>query len=123
MEASQDDFQEAPDRATLLRGQWAAAVAEVLDEWPEPRKPPLSTTFAQNLTEVSWTWVTTALAPDLEAFARHSNRAQVGPADVVLAARKNEVTHAIMEQEAGRLRSVKQKVVPEARGTETGKQD
>ena len=91
----------------LLRGQWAAAVAAVLEAQPSANLP-ISHAFAQHLCEVSWNWATGALAPDLEAFARHSNRAQVGTADVILAGRKNDVTLALLRL-AAEKRTVKQK--------------
>ena len=40
----------------------------------------------------------------MEAFARHAKRAKVGTEDVLLASRKNEVTHAVMEQAAAKQR-------------------
>ena len=111
MSAGADDFDErAPDRSSLLRSQFAAAVGAVLDtSLAESDKPPASPAFAQQLTEVAYSWATTALAPDLEAFARHSKRAQVGPEDVVLAARKNDMTHELVERESTRARQDKKR--------------
>ena len=106
-----DDFAERADRTVVLRQNFAAAVAAVLDEAAdrEPRRPQPSSTFAQALADVAWSWTTTALAPDLEAFARHAKRSKIGVDDVLLASRKNEVTHALMEREAANLRTVRQK--------------
>ena len=103
--ADDDDFAPAADRTATLRANFAAAVATILEgddveaDGSVPRLP-VSAGFAAHLTEVSWTWTTTALAPDLEAFARHAKRQKVGPDDVVLAARKNETTHSLLEREA-----------------------
>ena len=113
--ADDDDvFAERADRSVVLRQHFAAAVAAVLDADDDQvgTRPAASAGFAQNLSEVAWTWTTTALAPDLEAFARHAKRTKVGVEDVLLAARKNETTHALMEREAAKLRSsnVRQKV-------------
>lgn len=106
---SQDEFVAPGDRSVLLRSHFAAAVATVLeaDDSVGGARPPASTAFAAQLTEVAWTWATTALAPDIEAFARHSKRTKIGPEDVVLAARKNEATHGLLGREAARLRSVR----------------
>ena len=110
--ADDDDFAEETDRSSALRAHFAAAIASVLDtdDSDEASRPTPSSSFAAHLTEVAWAWTTTALAPDLEAFARHAKRAKVTPEDVALAARKNEVTHALVEREASRLRSVRRKV-------------
>lgn len=112
MDPSQDDaFADVvQDRSALLRGQWAAAVASVLDAQDRDGLP-ISATFAQHLAEVSYAWATTSLAPDLEAFARHGNRATIGVSDVVLAARKNDTTHMLIEREAERLRPEKKQKV------------
>lgn len=108
---SQDDFADAvQDRSALLRGQWAAAVASVLDAQDRDGLP-ISSTFAQHLAEISYAWATTSLAPDLEAFARHGNRATIGVADVLLAARKNDTTHMLIEREADRIRPEKKQKV------------
>lgn len=113
MDESDDDFRSQADRTTVLRQHFAAAVAAVLDAddtADAAARPPPSASFAAQLTEVAWTWTTTALAPDLEAFARHAKRSKIGVEDVLLAARKNDVTHALVEREATRMRSVRRKV-------------
>ena len=99
---SQDDFDEAPDRAASLRTHFALAVTSLLEGDERPSQLPVTPAFAQHLTELSHSWVTTALAPDLEAFMRHSKRSTVGPEDVVLAARKNDTTRKLVEAEAAR---------------------
>ena len=106
-----DEFAEPADRSTVLRSNFAAAVATVLDEEGEQSAAslPASAGFAAALTEVAWTWTTQALAPDLEAFAQHAKRAKIGVEDVVLAARKNETTKALVEREAANMRSVRRK--------------
>ena len=110
-ESEDDDFAEQTDRSTVLRQNFASAVAAVLDEAEEANaRLPASAGFAAQLAEVAWTWTTTALAPDLEAFARHAKRAKISVEDVLLAARKNEATAQLMEREAAKLRSVKRKV-------------
>jgi centromere protein S len=114
-ESQDDDFAETADRSTLLRQNFAAAIAAVLDADSNDAeeaaaRPAASASFAAQLTEVAWMWTTTALAPDLEAFARHGKRAKIGVEDVLLAARKNEATLELMEREAAKLRSVKRKV-------------
>ena len=99
-----DDFAGgAADNAVHLRSQFAAAVGTILDGHDGLHCPP-STAFAQQLTEVAYQWATTALAPDLEAFQRHSGRKQIGAEDVLLAGRKNETTHDLLVAEAERLR-------------------
>lgn len=109
-DSEDDDFAEQSDRSTVLRQNFASAVAAVLDEAEEANaRLPASAGFAAQLAEVAWTWTTTALAPDLEAFARHAKRARIGVEDVLLAARKNEATAQLMEREAAKLRSVKRK--------------
>ena len=60
--------------------------------------------FRRMSMQVAYQWATTALAPDLEAFQRHSKRSQIGPEDVLLAGRKNETTHQLLVNEAERLR-------------------
>ena len=107
---SADDFAPALDRSRTLRSQFALAVAEVIDNDPEEAnggsrgRLSVSNAFSQQLTEVAWSWTTTALAPDLERFAKHAKRKAIGPEDVVLAARKNEVTHSLIDGEAQRLK-------------------
>ena len=112
MSDDDDAFAEQADRSLVLRQNFAAAVAAVLDadaDTPAAARLPPSAAFAQALTDVAWTWTTTALAPELEAFARHAKRAKISAEDVVLAARKNDTTHALVEREAARLRSVRHK--------------
>jgi hypothetical protein len=105
VDTDDDDFASAVDRSAALRAAFAAAVAAVLDEEPADKTGPSpSTGFAAQLTEVAWQWTTTSLAPDLEAFARHAKRAKVGMDDVVLAARRNEVTHELLERTAAQSR-------------------
>lgn len=104
-----DDFAGGHDRTQHLRTQFAAAVAEVLDAKgnggsASEALPRPTQAFAQQLTEVAWQWTTTALAPDLEAFQKHSKRSVIAADDVLLAARKNEATHALLCEEADRLR-------------------
>ena len=101
-----DDFASQADRTTTLRQNFAAAIASVLDtnDPNDTRRPLPSAAFAAQLTEVAWQWTTTALAPDLEAFSRHAKRAKISAEDVVLAARKNEQTHAVVEREAAKLK-------------------
>ena len=107
---SAEDFAAPVDRTRTLRTHFAVAVADVLDgegdaDAATSERLPITKAFAQQLTETAWTWATTALAPDLERFARHAKRSKVAPEDVLLAARKNEVTYALVDREAQRLRS------------------
>ena len=119
---SDDDdgaFASQADRSRALRQHFAAAIAAVLDSNDTSEaaaRPPASTSFAAQLTEVAWTWTTTALAPDLESFARHAKRTKIGVEDVMLAARKNDVTHALIEREAARLRSANKRKASEPAG-------
>ena len=108
-ESEDDAFASQADRTTILRQNFAAAVAGVLDADDKPSRLPCSPSFATQLAEVSWSWTTTALAPDLEAFARHAKRSKIGVEDVLLAGRKTEATHALLEREAAKLRSVRHK--------------
>ena len=107
--SADDDFAAPVDlRMRTLRNQFAVAVADVLDgegeaEMGARSSLPLSKAFAQQLTETTWMWATTALAPDLERFAKHAKRTVIKPEDVVLAARKNEVTHVLLDRVAQRL--------------------
>ena len=87
-------------------------MAAVLDE---RRQPPPSHAFAQQLTELTWMWTTTALAPDLERFAQHAKRSRVAPEDVVLASRKNEVTHALINGASQRLKGTNKRKEREPR--------
>ena len=50
--------------------------------------PTVSTETAKHVVDLVWDWTTTALAPDLEAFMRHSKRSTIGVEDVQLSARK-----------------------------------
>ena len=102
-----DDFAPVADRSRTLRTHFAAGVAEILDAEGDRAdgRLPLTKAFAQQLAEVSWSWTTTALAPDLERFAKHAKRSKIAPEDVLLAARKNEVTYALIDREAQKLRS------------------
>ena len=101
-----DDFAaDAQDRTGLLRQHFAAAVTELVDGDDADVRLPASKSFVQQLTEVAWSWTTTALAPDLESFARHAKRSKVGAEDVLLAARKNEGTHALLESAAAGLKA------------------
>ena len=105
------DFASQVDRTSVLRSNFAAGVASVIDaNDTEEAALPVSAAFVEQLTEVVWSWTTTALAPDLEAFARHAKRAKVTPEDVVLAARKNDTTAALLQREAAKQRAVKRKV-------------
>ena len=115
-----DDFAAHTDRQTVLRQNFAAGVATVLDANDSASRLPTSTGFATALTEIAWTWSTTALAPDLEAFARHAKRAKVGVEDVLLAARKNEVSHALVEREGQKLRSLRNKADDGSKGVAKG---
>ena len=116
MSASEDDaFAPAKDRRQTLRTAFALAVAEILDAGRGDEggndtggnsgRLPISKAAAQQLTEVAWSWTTTALAPDLERFAKHAKRSKVAPEDVLLAARKNEVTHNHIVREMKTLKA------------------
>ena len=102
--SADDDFAPVVDRSRALRSTFALAVIEVLDE-AQQRGLPVDDAFARQLTETAFTWATTALAPDLEAFAKHAKRKSVAPEDVLLCARKNEVTHARVDRAAEKLRA------------------
>ena len=106
----EDDFAPAAqhDHKLRLRQHFGCAVAEILDSREQQHLKP-STAFAQQLAEVAYNWCETALGPDLERFARHGKRTKVGAEDVVFACRKNDVLHDLMEREAQKLRSVRQK--------------
>ena len=107
-DSEDDDFASQADRSTMLRQNFAAALAAVLDANDSDEaasRPPPSAAFAAQLTEVAWQWTTTALAPDLEAFSRHAKRAKISVEDVILATRKNEATQALVEREAAKLKT------------------
>ena len=74
-----DDFAPVADRSRALRTHFAAAVAEILDAKDDRTddRLPVTKAFAQQLAEVSWSWTTTALAPDLERFAKHAKRLKI----------------------------------------------
>ena len=107
MDASQDDFQAQPARSTLAKQQLGAAVIAALEDGPA-MGPALSKDAVHAMVDLVWDWTTTALAPDLEAFMRHSKRNTIGAEDVQLAARKNARTKAIIADEAQRLKEVKE---------------
>ena len=110
MDASQEEFQEQPARGALAKQHLSSAVLAALEEGAE-NGPTVSTETAKHVVDLVWDWTTTALAPDLEAFMRHSKRSTIGVEDVQLSARKNARTKAFIDEEARRLRS---------RKTETG---
>ena len=117
--ASQLDDDFAPgaaqhDQNLRLRQHFACAVAEILDRREEQHQKP-STAFAHQLAEVAFEWSQTALGPDLERFAKHGKRTKVGPEDVVFACRKNDVLHDVIQREAGKLRSGRQKTAQRER--------
>ena len=107
MDASQDDFQAQPARSTLAKQQLAAAVIAALEDGQQSG-PALSKDAAHAMVDLVWDWTTTALAPDLEAFMRHSKRNTIGVEDVQLAARKNPRTKAIIAEEVQRLKALKE---------------
>ena len=108
MDASQDDdFQAQPARSTLAKQQLAAAVIAALEDG-DTTGPALSKDAAHAVVDLVWDWTTTALAPDLEAFMRHSKRNTIGAEDVQLAARKNPRTKAIIAEEIQRLKALKE---------------
>ena len=108
MDASQDDdFQAQPARSTLAKQQLAAAVIAALEDG-HSAGPALSKDAAHAVVDLVWDWTTTALAPDLEAFMRHSKRNTIGAEDVQLAARKNPRTKAIIAEEVQRLKALKE---------------
>ena len=107
MDASQDDFQAQPARSTLAKQQLAAAVLAALEDGQQSG-PTLSKAAAHAVVDLVWDWTTTALAPDLEAFMRHSKRNTIGVEDVQLAARKNPRTKAIIAKEVQRLKALKE---------------
>ena len=107
MDASQDDFQAQPARSTLAKQQLSAAVIAALEDGPATG-PALSKDAAHAVVDLVWDWTTTALAPDLEAFMRHSKRSIIGVEDVQLAARKNACTKAVIAEEAQRLKAIKE---------------
>mmetsp|Transcript_7476 Transcript_7476/g.14956 ORF Transcript_7476/g.14956 Transcript_7476/m.14956 type:complete len:134 (+) Transcript_7476:1-402(+) len=114
MDASQDEFQAQPARSTLAKQQLAAAVIAALEDGPATG-PALSKEAAASCVDLVWDWTTTALAPDLEAFMRHSKRSTIGVEDVQLAARKNARTKALIIDEANRLKDLKQEMRAKAR--------
>ena len=75
--SSQDHFDSALDRSALLRTHFALAVTDLLEGVERPSGLPVTAEFSHHLTGLAYTWATTALAPDLEAFMRHSKRTQV----------------------------------------------
>lgn len=114
MASQDDDFAHAPlalNPKQRLRAQFASAVAEVIDERRSAGTSGLniSSDFAAQLTEVAFDWATTALAPDLERFAKHGKRTKIAPEDVVLAGRKSSATHSALKRAAAELRSASAK--------------
>ena len=107
MDASQDEFQEQPARGALAKQHLSSAVLSVLEEGPEDG-PTVSKETARQMVDLVWDWTTTSLAPDLEAFMRHSKRSTIGVEDVQLTARKNARTKAFIDEEARRLKEVRQ---------------
>ena len=93
-----DDFASQEDR---LKASWRAAVLSVVEE--QSTSIPVSREFAHALTDLTESWVTQALAPDLEHFAHHARRSIVGTEDVLLAARKNDRTRSLLAGEAARM--------------------
>lgn len=111
--ASQDDFESHADRPTLAKQHLSAAVVAALEEKDNDAVttadgPPLSKEVMWQITELVFDWTSTALAPDLEAFMRHSKRNTIGVEDVQLAARKNPCTRQLIDGEASRLKEQKQ---------------
>ena len=111
--ASQDDFESQADRPSLAKQHLSAAIVTALEEKENDATttaggPPLSKEAMLQITELVWDWTTTALAPDLEAFMRHSKRSIIGVEDVQLAARKNVRTRQLIDGEASRLKEHKQ---------------
>ena len=109
MEASQDDFQAQPTRSTLAKQQLASTVIAALED-SRATGPALSKEAVAAVVDLVWDWTTTALAPDLEAFMRHSKRSTIGVEDVQLAARKNARTKALIIDEAERIKDLKQEM-------------
>jgi len=109
MDASQDEFQAQPERGTLAKQQLSASVLAALEDASKDDGPLLSKEAAEAIVDLVWDWTTTALAPDLEAFMRHSKRSTIGVEDVQLAARKNVRTKALINEECQQLKAVKQK--------------
>ncbi len=106
---SQDSaFAPVPDRANHTKDHFLVAVGRLLEEEADSDLRPTAQ-FGRCLSEVAYQWTTTTLREDLDAFRQHAKRRSVGPDDVVLAARKNPVTHALLQREAARLRASKQK--------------
>ncbi len=105
--ASQDEFQAQPARGVLAKQQLSASVLAAIEEAPADG-PQLSQEATKAMVDLVWDWTTTALAPDLEAFMRHSKRSTIGVEDVQLAARKNARTSALINEECQRLKDIKQ---------------
>ena len=61
------------------------------------------------LTAATHDWITRSLAPDLESFQRHSKRGTIGVEDVLLAARKNATTKALIAEHVDEIAASKQK--------------
>lgn len=104
-EPSQDeDFAAVTTKEKRGRDHFMAAVVSLIESEPHPEGLPPSPGFVNQLAELGYAWTTTALAPDLEAFRKHAKRKHIAPDDVLLAARKNPVTRAMLEREAERLK-------------------
>ena len=80
-----------------------------LAEEAQDAERPFATAVVHQLTAITHDWITRALAPDLEAFQRHSKRGTIGVEDVQLAARKNETTKAMLGEFVEELAAAKQK--------------
>ena len=80
-----------------------------ISEAQEDAERPFHKDVVHNLTKVTHDWITRSLAPDLESFQRHSKRGTIGVEDVLLAARKNDTTKALIAEHVDELAASKQK--------------
>ena len=103
-----DDFADTgADRARERLQISVGAIAEA-QEKQDPERP-FHKDVVHNLTKVTHDWITRSLAPDLESFQRHSKRGTIGVEDVLLAARKNDTTKALIAEHVDELAASKQK--------------
>ena len=104
-----DDFADdaAADNVRKRLKRSVSAIAEA-QEKQDPERP-FHKDVVHNLTKVTHDWITRSLAPDLESFQRHSKRGTIGVEDVLLAARKNDTTKALIAEHVDELAASKQK--------------
>ena len=99
--AMSDDSRTTPPRTTSA----SACVQSPPSRRRKSAERPFHKDVVHNLTKV--THDRPPLAPDLESFQRHSKRGTIGVEDVLLAARKNDTTKALIAEHVDELAASK----------------